>query len=158
MSTGRQCVVRDVHSYRNSVFRTSDCCCFPHGGRLLSPSLSRSKYPNHCSGGARARVSRARHRMNHRLRAALAALLLLLAAASGHASEVARADLSIVGVSLEVDTARVNTAVDVPAYVQTIFGGKKNDQAAHVDGVSVLGDLTGPGLDTPITLFTAPGQ
>jgi len=96
--------------------------------------------------------------MNHRLRAALAALLLLLAAASGHASEVARADLSIVGVSLEVDTARVNTAVDVPAYVQTIFGGKKNDQAAHVDGVSVLGDLTGPGLDTPITLFTAPGQ
>ncbi|HUR79641.1 MAG TPA: Ig-like domain-containing protein, partial [Thermoanaerobaculia bacterium] len=67
------------------------------------------------------------------------------------AGEVARGELAIVGLGLEVQRDPVITAVDVPSYVQTTY-------AAPANGMSALGDLTGPGIDTPITLSTIPGQ
>jgi len=72
--------------------------------------------------------------------------------------EIARANLDILGLVVEVDRQTVETAIDVPAYVQTIFGGKTNDEAQLVAGLSVIGELTGPGLNTPITLATLPGR
>jgi hypothetical protein len=90
-----------------------------------------------------------------------AAFLLLLVALWGgalDAGEVARGDLAILGVGLEIDRTPVVTAVDVPASVQTIFGGKTNDDATPTPGLSALGDLTGPGIDAPITLATKPGH
>jgi hypothetical protein len=74
------------------------------------------------------------------------------------ASEVAKADLSIVGVSLEVDRTPVATGIDIPAVVQTIFGGKTNDAAPPAAGMTALGDLSGPGIDTPITISAVPGR
>lgn len=74
-----------------------------------------------------------------------------------HAGEVAKADLDILGLALEVDRNPVTTAVDIPAYVQTKFGGKTGDEAPSSNGLSALGELTGPGIDTPITLATTPG-
>lgn len=89
----------------------------------------------------------------------IAALLVCaLAALSSPAAEVAKADLDILGTSLEVDRNRVLTAVDVPAYVQTKFGGKMNDEAPLAETLSAVGELTGPGLDRPITLITKPGH
>ncbi len=67
------------------------------------------------------------------------------------AGEVARGDLTIVGLGLEVQRDPVVTAVDVPSYVQTTY-------AAPPEHMAALGDLTGPGIDTPITLSTIPGQ
>jgi len=87
-----------------------------------------------------------------------AALVFLFCAIGAQANEVASADLKIVGLSLEVDTKPVATGVDIPAVVQTIFGGKTNDDAPVAEGLNALGDLTGPGIDTPITLATKPGH
>ncbi len=81
-----------------------------------------------------------------------------LAASMAYAGEVARGDLAIVGLSLEVDRNPVITAVDVPSYVQTFFGGKVGIEAPAAPGLSALGDLTGPGIDAPITLSAIPGQ
>ncbi len=90
--------------------------------------------------------------------AILAILLAIALAASARASELARADLAIAGISLEVDTKQVTTGVDIGAYIQTIFGGKQNEQALPVPDLTVAGDLTGPGIESPIALFTQPGQ
>lgn len=84
-------------------------------------------------------------------------LLVSLWGGTAAAGEIARGDLSIVGLGLEVDRNPVVTAIDIPASVQTIFGGKSNDEATPAPGLSALGDLTGPGIDTPITLVTKPG-
>ncbi|HVG22679.1 MAG TPA: carboxypeptidase regulatory-like domain-containing protein, partial [Thermoanaerobaculia bacterium] len=81
----------------------------------------------------------------------LVAILLAVGAACADAGEVARGELAIVGLGLEVQRAPVITAVDVPSYVQTTYGGP-------VEGLSAFGDLTGPGIDTPITLSAVPGQ
>lgn len=91
---------------------------------------------------------------------ALASLVVaaLFATLTMHAGEVARGDLAIVGLGLEVAREPVVTAVDVPSYLQTIFGGKTGDEAPPAPGLSVLGELTGPGIDAPITLSTTPGQ
>ncbi|HUP60265.1 MAG TPA: carboxypeptidase regulatory-like domain-containing protein [Thermoanaerobaculia bacterium] len=85
-------------------------------------------------------------------------LLVLALAAPLSAGEVAKADLDILGLGLEVDRNPVTTAVDVPAYVQTLFGGKTGDDAPPAPGLSALGELTGPGITTPITLATTPGR
>lgn len=74
------------------------------------------------------------------------------------AGEVARGDLAILGLGLEVGRQPVVTAIDIPASVQTIFGGRTNEDAPSAPGLSALGDLTGPGIDTPITLVTKPGH
>ncbi|MEO8033579.1 MAG: carboxypeptidase-like regulatory domain-containing protein, partial [Acidobacteriota bacterium] len=76
-----------------------------------------------------------------------------------NAAEVARADLKIVGVSLEVDTRNpIATGIDIPAVVQTIFGGFTNDAAPSADGMTAVAELTGPGIDVPITVHTIPGH
>ena len=91
-------------------------------------------------------------------RAFAAAVLAALSATAAPGDELARANLNILGISLEVDRATVATGIDIPVTVQTIYGGKKNDAAAPPADLSVLGDLTGPGLDAPITLATKPGR
>ncbi|HET8796430.1 MAG TPA: carboxypeptidase regulatory-like domain-containing protein, partial [Thermoanaerobaculia bacterium] len=74
------------------------------------------------------------------------------------AGEVARGQLDILGLGLEVDRNPVVTAVDIPSSVQTIFAGRTNGEAPPAPGLSVLGDLTGPGIAAPITLSTRPGH
>lgn len=82
----------------------------------------------------------------------------IFSAATAHAGELARGDLAIVGLGLELDRAPVSAAVGVPSSVQTIFGGRTNDQAPAVPGLTVAGDLTGPGIEAPITLSAVPGK
>ncbi len=99
--------------------------------------------------------------MPARSRSLLKALVIFTALAFGaplRAGEIARADLDILGLGLEVDRQPVITAVDVPSNLQTIFGGKMNDEAPAAPGLSAIGELTGPGIATPITLAAIPGQ
>ena len=94
-----------------------------------------------------------------RLRTLLGSLFFLATVAPLHAAELAKADLQIVGVSLQVDTTSpVTTGIDIPAIVQTIFGGKTNELAPPANGMSAMAELTGPGIDTPITVSTVPGH
>src|SRR4051812_35405996 len=100
--------------------------------------------------------------MTSRARPIAFLLLALLAgalAAPLRAAEVARADLPIVGLALEVDTSHaIATAVDIPTSVQTIFGRKTTDDAPPAPGMVAQAELTGPGIDAPITLTTQPGH
>ena len=91
-------------------------------------------------------------------RSGVAAVLISFLAAAALGDEIARANLNILGISLEVDRATVATGIDIPVAVQTIYGGKKNDDAHPPPDLSVLGDLTGAALDTPLTLATKPGR
>lgn len=93
-----------------------------------------------------------------RVRSWLVVGVLLALALPAQAGEVARGDLAILGLALEVDRTPVTTAVDIPATVQTLFAGKTNDEAPPAPGLSVLGELTGPGIADPITLATRPGH
>src|SRR6202008_424141 len=77
---------------------------------------------------------------------------------SARADGIISADLQIQGVGLKVVTVSATTGVDIPASIQTEFGGKQNDDAPNIDGLLAAGDLTGPGIDTPIRLETAPGH
>ncbi|MFP5245392.1 MAG: hypothetical protein ACLGH0_01770, partial [Thermoanaerobaculia bacterium] len=88
----------------------------------------------------------------------VAVLCAALLGAPMQGGEVAKADLDILGLGLEVKRDPVTTAVDVPAYVQTVFGGKENAEAPSVPGLSAVGELTGPGITTPITLIATPGH
>jgi len=74
------------------------------------------------------------------------------------AQEIAAADLQIQGVGLKVITVSATTGLDIPVAIQTEFGGKQNDDAPSVEGLIAVGDLTGPGIDSPIRLETAPGH
>ncbi|MFL6246089.1 MAG: Ig-like domain-containing protein [Thermoanaerobaculia bacterium] len=91
------------------------------------------------------------------MRGWLAAILLILAMPLA-AGEVATADLNIAGIALEVSREPVITGVDIPAYVQTVFGGRINDEAPPTPGLSAAAELTGPGLTEPISLLTKPGH
>ncbi|MGZ7033189.1 MAG: hypothetical protein ACXVIJ_14610 [Thermoanaerobaculia bacterium] len=93
-------------------------------------------------------------------RRALVAPLLLaqLLCAAAVLGDITSATLQIQGVALEVETVSVTTGVDISTTIQTKFGGKTNDEAANVEGLFAVGDLTGPGIDTPIQLTTAPGH
>src|SRR6266404_4003037 len=88
----------------------------------------------------------------------VAGVFIAFLTATAPGDEIARANLNILGISLEVDRAPVATGIDIPVAVQTIYGGKKNDDANPSPDLSVLGDLTGAGLDTPLTLATNPGR
>jgi hypothetical protein len=88
--------------------------------------------------------------------AALAAAFLLAQSAGG--AEIASGDLQIQGASLAVVDVAVTTGVDIPVSIQTEFGGRRNEAAPVVEGMFALGELTGPGIETPITLETAPGS
>src|SRR5882672_1191551 len=92
----------------------------------------------------------------HRSGAVAVHVSFLATAALG--DEIARANLNILGISLEVDRAPVATGIAIPVAVQTIYGGKKNEDANPPPDLSVLGDLTGAGLDTPLVLATKPGR
>jgi RHS repeat-associated protein len=84
---------------------------------------------------------------------AVALLALALAAAAG---EVGSARLDIAGAALEIDPSVV-TGADIPAQVQTKLGGKTGGDVP-ASSLTVAADLTGPGLDAPLTLFAKPGE
>ncbi|HEX2832542.1 MAG TPA: Ig-like domain-containing protein [Thermoanaerobaculia bacterium] len=91
-------------------------------------------------------------------RITLLALTLFLAFARNTQAQIAAADLQIQGVGLRVVDRAVSTGLDIPSFVQTEFGGRQNDEAPHVEDLLAAGELTGPGIDTPIRLETAPGH
>src|SRR5436305_11383818 len=90
------------------------------------------------------------------MRRALTAAALFALALPLAAGEVASAKLDIIGIALEVE-ANVVTAADVPALVGTKLGGKSGDDVP-ANAMTVAADLTGPGLDAPLTIFAKPGQ
>ncbi|HKR67022.1 MAG TPA: hypothetical protein VJZ00_25060, partial [Thermoanaerobaculia bacterium] len=73
-------------------------------------------------------------------------------------ASITSTSLRIQGAGLKVVTESVTTSIDLPTTVQTEFGGKQNDEAVALEGVTAVGELTGPGIDTPIQLTTAPGH
>ncbi len=93
-------------------------------------------------------------------RIALIVLSLIAAGGSGvaQAQHIATADLQIQGVGLRVVNVSVTTGIDIPASVQTEFGGKQNDEAPAVEDLLAVGELDGPGIELPIRLETAPGH
>jgi hypothetical protein len=97
------------------------------------------------------------HRRFH-LRALLPFLVLL--ASIPAAADITNASLEIqgIGLSLVAQNPPVTTGIDMPTTVQTKFGGKENDEALAIEGLLAVGDLTGPGLDAPLELSTAPGH
>ena len=94
-----------------------------------------------------------------RLRGTLVAFAAIVClAVSAFGADIDRKDLLILGLSLEVDTTTVVANSGIPAAVQTKFGGKINDDAPPDNGMTAVGELTGPGIDTPIRLVTKPGH
>ncbi|MGA7617237.1 MAG: carboxypeptidase regulatory-like domain-containing protein, partial [Thermoanaerobaculia bacterium] len=90
--------------------------------------------------------------------ALLALLAVLLPVRSALADSITSADLQIQGASLELVTTTATVQRGTPAVIRTRFGGKEGDEAPSVEGVVAQGDLTGPGIDAPITVTTAPGH
>jgi hypothetical protein len=84
--------------------------------------------------------------------------LLCLVAISVRAGEVARADVGILGLSLEVKDTSVTTSAGIPVTVQTAFNRLMNEAVPPAPGLSVAAELTGPGLDAPIPIAGLPGQ
>ncbi|MFL6244941.1 MAG: collagen binding domain-containing protein, partial [Thermoanaerobaculia bacterium] len=86
--------------------------------------------------------------------------LLVLFASMPAAADITTASLEIQGIGLSLVTPDppVTTGIDIPTTVQTRFGGKENDEALTILGITAVGDLTGPGLDSPLELSTAPGH
>ncbi|HYC60809.1 MAG TPA: carboxypeptidase regulatory-like domain-containing protein [Thermoanaerobaculia bacterium] len=86
--------------------------------------------------------------------------ILALLASVPAAGDITKASLEIQGIGLSVvqQEPPVTTPIDVPTTVQTKFGGKQNDEALAIEGLLAVGDLTGPGLDAPLELSTAPGH
>jgi hypothetical protein len=68
------------------------------------------------------------------------------------------ATLRIEGTNLTIPNAAITAGVDVPTQVQTRFAGRENDAAPPTQGLSVVAELSGPGLNEPIRLTTAPGH
>jgi hypothetical protein len=90
----------------------------------------------------------------------LALFVLFCAAQPASADKITSAVLRIQGAGLElvVPEKTLTLGVDMSGTVQTKFGGAMNDQAPNAgDGVVAVAELTGPGLETPIQLVTAPG-
>src|SRR5512141_2862490 len=86
-----------------------------------------------------------------------ACFLAHLCCAAALLGDITSATLQIQGVSLEIETTSVTTPIDVGTTIHTRFGGKSGDAAPSVEGLVAVGDLTGPGLDSPIQLTTSPG-
>jgi hypothetical protein len=97
--------------------------------------------------------------MTRRLPVAFLATALSLAGLATSGQEIARNDLVIQGMLLEIDDSTPwVAALDLPLSIPTKFGGRSGEGAPLVPGVTAVGDLTGPGLDEPISLRTQPGQ
>jgi len=99
-----------------------------------------------------------KQRISSARRYAQAVFVSLLAAVSAQAGEISSADLQIQGVGLKVVTVSATTGIDIPAVIQTEFGGKQNDQAPVVEELLAVAELSGPGIEVPIRLETAPGH
>ncbi|HJT17162.1 MAG TPA: carboxypeptidase-like regulatory domain-containing protein, partial [Thermoanaerobaculia bacterium] len=84
-------------------------------------------------------------------RPAVWAVVVSLLAAAASADEIARANLTINGLSLQIERGPIATGTDIPASVQTTYTGTPSPD------LSVRGELSGPALDAPITLATTPG-
>src|SRR5881394_364940 len=97
--------------------------------------------------------------MTTRIRVSFA-LFAAIVCLSGNAraGDIDHKDLLISGLSLEVDTATVVANAGIPAAVQTKFGGRINEDAPPDNGMTAIGDLSGPGIDSPIRLVTKPGH
>ncbi|HEV8661233.1 MAG TPA: hypothetical protein VGS96_21725, partial [Thermoanaerobaculia bacterium] len=95
--------------------------------------------------------------MRNRLPVAVLLAQSLFCTAALLGAEIVSGSLQIQGTALEVDTPAVTTGIDIPTTIQTKFGGRMNDAAPSVDGLVAAADLTGPGIDRPIQLTTAPG-
>ncbi|HEX7708969.1 MAG TPA: discoidin domain-containing protein [Thermoanaerobaculia bacterium] len=87
----------------------------------------------------------------------LIAFAFVAAVAQGALASITSTSLRIEGSGLRIVNPAVTTGIDLPVTVQTEFGGKQNDEAVSIEGVVVVGDLTGPEINTPIQLTTAPG-
>jgi hypothetical protein len=94
--------------------------------------------------------------MKLRLAAAIV-LAQTFCAAALLGGDITSGSLQIQGVALEVETPAVTTGILIPTTIQTKFGGRMNDAAPSVEGLLAVAELTGPGLDPPIQLTTAPG-
>jgi hypothetical protein len=66
-------------------------------------------------------------------RTALVIVLLLIQGAA-NAQHLAAADLEIQGAGLRVITVSATTGIDIPAAIQTEFGGRQNDEAPECGG------------------------
>ncbi|MGH9456390.1 MAG: Ig-like domain-containing protein, partial [Thermoanaerobaculia bacterium] len=86
------------------------------------------------------------------------AVVLLAAALPAAGADIAARDLRIEGTGLEVIDVEVTTGIDIPVSVRTEFAGSRGDEAPFVEGLVATGELSGPGLASPITLETAPGH
>jgi len=89
--------------------------------------------------------------------AALAFPFGLQAQTNGSAN-IAATDVLISGSSLALEDVNATTGLNIPVSIQTSFGGLKNEQAPVMPELTAVGDLTGPGIETPIQLQTAPGH
>ena len=85
------------------------------------------------------------------------AIAVAILAAMPALANITSTSLRIQGAGLRVVNETVTAGIDMPTTVQTEFGGKQNDEAVSLDGVVAVGELTGPGIETPIQLTTAPG-
>ena len=83
---------------------------------------------------------------------------MVCVAGAAFGGDIDRKDLLITGLSLEVDTTTVVADAGIAAAVQTKFGGKTNDDAPPDNGMTAVGELSGPGIDAPIHLTTRPGH
>jgi hypothetical protein len=92
------------------------------------------------------------------LRRPLIVFAFVAAVAQLSPASITSTSLRIEGSGLRVVNPSVTTGIDLPVTVQTEFGGKQNNEAVSIEGVVVVGDLTGPGINTPIQLTTAPGH
>jgi hypothetical protein len=103
-----------------------------------------------------------KQRISSARRSAPAVFVSLLAAfaavSSALAGEISSADLQIQGVGLKVVTISATTGIDIPAAIQTEFGGKQNDEAPVVEELLAVAELSGPGIEVPIRLEAAPGH
>jgi hypothetical protein len=82
----------------------------------------------------------------------------MLCVGAAYGGDIDRKDLLITGLSLEVDSAPVVADAGIAAAVQTKFGGRINDEAPPDNGMTAVGELSGPGIDAPIHLTTKPGH
>lgn len=92
-------------------------------------------------------------------RVLLVCVFLPALAIPARGGEIAKEDLVIQGLGLEVLNTNVQANLDTPSYVQTKFGGRTGDEVIDVpEGLVARGELVGPGILTPITLSTSPGR
>ncbi|MBW3565708.1 MAG: Ig-like domain-containing protein, partial [Acidobacteria bacterium] len=88
----------------------------------------------------------------------LGLLLIMLSSVPLFAGSLASDRLTILGASLEVETTAATAGIGLPTSIQTIFSGQKNELAPVVPDLVAVGELTGPGLDEPVRMTTAPGH